>query len=91
MAKRLLDGMQVSVPPLGSPTRAGSSSRITKISLNTATADQLANVPGFTPELVAEAIRYREDYGGFARTKELVDVLKMSQADYVLARRYVRV
>jgi len=91
MAKRLLDGMQVSVPALGSPAGTGSSSRTTTVDLNTASADELANLPGFTPELAAEAVRYRQDYGGFASTKELVDVLEMSQADYAVARRYLRV
>ena len=51
----------------------------------------LANVPGFTADLAAEAVRYRQDYGGFTNTKQLVDVLGMSQADYSVARRYLRV
>ena|SRR2546427_4630207 len=91
MAKRLTDGMQVNVPGLGVASGTGSSSRIITINLNAATADELAGVPGFTPELAAEAVRYRQDYGGFASTRELVDVLGMSQADYVVARRYLRV
>ena len=91
MAKRLTDGMQVNVPGLGVVAGTSSSSRIVTINLNAATADELASVPGFTPELAAEAVRYREDYGGFASTKELVDILGMSQADYVVARRYLRV
>lgn len=94
MAKRLTDGMQVVVPALGAPSGSGtstSSSRTTKIDLNAATADQLAAIPGFTPEMAAAAIQYRQEYGGFASVKELVTVLNMSQADYVLARKYVRV
>jgi competence protein ComEA len=91
MAKRLQDGLQVKVPALGSPATAGSSSQTIAIDLNTATADELANVPGFTPELAAEAVRYRQDYGGFSSTRELVDVLNMSQADYIIARKYLRV
>src|SRR5438445_2002159 len=79
MAKRLTDGVQVNVPGLGVGPGTTSSSRIVTINLNAATADELASVPGFTPELAAEAVRYREDYGGFASTKELVDILGMSQ------------
>jgi len=91
MAKWLTDGMQVNIPGLGVVAGTSSSSRIVTINLNAATTDELASVPGFTPELAAEAVRYREDYGGFASTKELVDILGMSQADYVVARRYLRV
>lgn len=94
MAARLQDGAQVRVPALPTATRstaAGGSTRVAAVSLNTATAEQLATVPGFTPDLVAAVIRYRTDYGGFATTRELVDVLLMSEADYQLARRYVTV
>ena|SRR5437879_2952508 len=90
MAKRATDGMQVTVPEVGGSGSA-SSSGTTAVDLNTATADELANVPGFTAELAAEAVRYRQQYGGFSSTRELVDVLNMSQADYIIARKYLRV
>jgi DNA uptake protein ComE-like DNA-binding protein len=48
-------------------------------------------VPGFTPDLVAAIIQYRTEFGGFDTTKELVDVLQMSAADYQVARKYVTV
>jgi competence protein ComEA len=64
---------------------------VAPVSLNNATAEQLASVPGFTPDLAAAVIQYRTDFGGFVTTRELVDVLEMSEADYQLARRYVTV
>ena len=93
MAARLKDGQQVAVPRLGGPgrTTATSGQRVTAVSLNSASADQLAAVPGFTPALAAAVITYRTQYGGFSTTGELVDVLQMSAADYAVARRYVRV
>jgi competence protein ComEA len=93
LAARLKDGQQVVVPRLGAPgrTAAGTGQRITRVSLNLASADQLAAVPGFTPALAAAVIAYRTQYGGFSTTQELVDVLQMSAADYAVARRYVRV
>ena len=91
MAKRLTDGMRVDVPGFGVPGATGSSSRTTRIDLNAATADELADVPGFTPDMAAEAVRYRQEYGGFSSTRELVDVLGMSQADYLVARQYLSV
>lgn len=88
MAARLQDGAQVRVPTL-TASGAAASRRVASVDLNTATAEQLASVPGFSPELVAAAIRYRTDFGGFTSTRELVDVLQMSESAYALARRYV--
>lgn len=98
MAARLKDGEQIKVPILPVPGRASttgrsgagtSASRVMTVSLNLATAEQLAAVPGFTPDLAATVIQYRTEYGGFAGTRELVDVLSMSEADYLRARKYL--
>lgn len=97
MAARLRDGQQVKVPSRGSAARttAGGGgtglSRVAPVSLNAATEEELAAVPGFTLELAAAVIRYRTEYGGFNTTRELVDVLQMSEADYMVAKRYLRV
>jgi competence protein ComEA len=90
LAARLKDGQEVKVPTRTAPARA-SSSRTTGVSLNAATADELAAVPGFTADLAAAAVRYRQDYGGFSSTRELVTVLGMGEADYLIARRYLTV
>ncbi|HZV50587.1 MAG TPA: ComEA family DNA-binding protein [Candidatus Dormibacteraeota bacterium] len=89
LAQVLRDGQQVKVPALGSPS-AGST-RAAKLDLNTATAQELATVPGFTPELARAVVDYRTQYGGFTSVRELVTVLTMSPADFALARGYVRV
>src|SRR5215469_8242559 len=100
MAARLKDGEQVNVPSLLSsgraPTGARSATRTTTsrgsaVSLNLATADQLAAIPGFTPDLAAAVIQYRTEYGGFSTTRELVDVLNMSESDYLRARPYLTI
>jgi competence protein ComEA len=99
MAARLKDGQQVKVPGLGTSSRtstrtstaASGSSHAPAVSLNAATADQLAIIPGFTPDLANAVIGYRTQFGGFASTRELVDVLNMSEADYLLARPYVHI
>ena len=100
MAARLKDGEQVRVPSLlgrgrtaTAPRPAGGTGtgRSSSVSLNLATADQLAAIPGFSPELAAAAISYRTEYGGFATTRELIDVLNMSEADYLRARKYISV
>ena len=91
LAARLKDGQQVTVPARATPVRAasGGTARVAPVSLNDATADQLAAIPGFTPELAAAVIEYRTEYGGFSTTRELVDVLEMSESDYTLARKYI--
>jgi len=46
-------------------------------------------VPGFTPAFAQEVIDYRTNFGGFQNTRELVDILGMGEADFVVARRYL--
>jgi competence protein ComEA len=88
LAGRLKDGEQVKVP---FAKGTSGSTTITRTNLNTATLEELAVVPGFTDALAAEVIDYRTNFGGFQTTRELVDILGMSEADYVIARRYVTV
>jgi competence protein ComEA len=89
LAARLKDGQELKVPARTATARGGS--RTAAVSLNAATADELAAVPGFTSDLAAAAIRYRQDYGGFSSTRELVIVLGMAEADYLVARRHLTV
>ena len=89
LAARLKDGQEVKVPSRQGAGRAsGSSSRV---SLNSATADELSAIPGFTADLAAAAVRYRQEYGGFSTTRELVTVLGMGEAQYLQARSYLTV
>ncbi|MBJ7614633.1 MAG: helix-hairpin-helix domain-containing protein [Candidatus Dormibacteraeota bacterium] len=91
LAARLKDGQEVKVPARTAPARGAASSRTTRVSLNAATTDELAAVPGFTADLAEAAVRYRQDYGGFSSMRELVTVLGMGEADYLIARSYLTV
>ena len=62
---------------------------IVRTNLNTATLEELETVPGFTPAFAQECIDYRTNFGGFQNTRELVDILGMSEAEYVNVRRYL--
>jgi len=86
LAGRLKDGEQVKVP-----FAKGSSGGtvVTRVNLNTATLDELEVVPGFTSAFAQEVIDYRTNFGGFQNTRELVLILGMSEADFVIARRYL--
>ena len=85
LAGRLKDGEQVKV----AFAKTTSGTVITRTNLNTATIDELVTVPGFTEAFAQEVIDYRTNFGGFQNTRELVDILGMSEAEYVIARRYL--
>jgi competence protein ComEA len=86
LAGRLKDGEQVKVP-----FAKGSSGTtvIVRANLNTATLEELEVVPGFSSAFAQDVIDYRTNFGGFQNTRELVDILGMSEADFVVARRYL--
>jgi competence protein ComEA len=85
LAGRLKDGEQVKV----AFAKTSSGTVITRTNLNTATLEELVTVPGFTEAFAQEVIDYRVNFGGFQNTRELVDILGLSEADYVIARRYL--
>ena len=85
LAGRLKDGEQVKV----AYARTTSGTVIVRINLNTATLEELETVPGFSRSFAQDCIDYRSNYGGFQNTRELVEILGMSEADYVIARRYL--
>ena len=86
LAGRLKDGEQIKVPFLKSTP---GSVVITRTNLNSATLEELEVVPGFTQALAEEVVDYRTNFGGFQNTRELVEILGMSEASYTVARRYL--
>jgi len=85
LAGRLKDGEQVKVPF----ARTASGTVVTRTNLNLGTLEELEAVPGFSEALARECLDYRVNFGGFQNTRELVDVLGMSETDYIVARRYL--
>jgi competence protein ComEA len=85
LAGRLKDGEQVKV----AFTKTSSGTVVVRVNLNQATLEELETIPGFTIQFAEECLDYRTSFGGFQNTRELVDVLGMSEADYVIARRYL--
>ena len=86
LAGRLKDGEQIKVP-FGKGAPGGTV--VSRTNLNFATLDELTVVPGFSEAFAQDVIDYRTSFGGFQSTRELVTVLGMSEADYVIARRYL--
>ena len=85
LAGRLKDGEQVKV----GFARTTSGTTTVRTNLNTATLEELETVPGFSAAFAQDCIDYRTNYGGFQNTRELVDILGMSEAEYVTARHYL--
>jgi competence protein ComEA len=85
LAGRLKDGEQVKV----AFARTTSGTVITRTNLNTATLDELETLPGFSAAFAQEVIDYRTNFGGFQNTRELVEILGMSEAEYVIVRHYL--
>jgi competence protein ComEA len=85
LAGRLKDGEQVKV----AFAHTTSGTVIIRTNLNTATLDELETVPGFGEAFAQDVIDYRTNFGGFQNTRELVDILGMSEAEYTIARRYL--
>lgn len=85
LAGRLRDGEQIKV----AFAKTSSGTVAPRVNLNTASLEELAAVPGFNEAFAQECIDYRANYGGFQNTRELVDILGMSEAEYVVARRYL--
>jgi len=46
-------------------------------------------LPGFTAAFAQDVIDYRTNFGGFQNIRELVEVLGMSEAEFVITRRYL--
>jgi len=86
LAGRLKDGEQVKVPFLKG---TAGSTVIARTNLNAATVEELDTIPGFTSPFAQEVIDYRTNFGGFQNIRELVEVLGMSEAAFVIARRYL--
>jgi competence protein ComEA len=86
LAGRLKDGEQIKVP---FAKGSAGTTVIVRANLNTATLEELEVVPGFTSAFAQTVIDYRTSFGGFQNTRELVEILGMGEADFVVARRYL--
>jgi len=86
LAGRLKDGEQIKVP---FAKGSAGTTILVRTNLNSATLEELEVVPGFTSAFAQNVIDYRTNFGGFQNTRELVEILGMSEADFVVARRYL--
>ncbi len=93
-ARLLVDGEQIVV---GAPAAvasapvatAGDPSTTALLSLNSASPEQLEELPGIGPVLAANIVDYREQSGGFTTVEELLDVSGIGESRLAELRDHV--
>ncbi len=83
MARVLTDGEQILVgvePAPGDPSAGGSSAPGARISLGTATLEQLDTLPGIGPVTAQAILDHRSEHGPFTSVNDLLDVKGIGEA-----------
>lgn len=77
--------------PAGSPRKAGKSLPSSPLDLNTATADQLENLPGVGSAMAQAILDWRQRYGPFRQVRDLLQVPRIGRRMFTRLEPHVRV
>ncbi|MFI6988053.1 helix-hairpin-helix domain-containing protein [Nonomuraea wenchangensis] len=92
LARRLIDGEQIVVGAPGASAAApGASPADAVLDLNTATTDQLEQLPGVGEVLAARIAEFRNAHGGFTSVEQLREVSGIGPRKYAEIKPKVRV
>ena len=97
LARPLTDGEQIlvgtpnNVPPTTSTSRPTAPSATGPIDLNTATLDQLDDLPGVGPVLAQRILDYRTEHGRFTTIDQLQEVSGVGTKKYEDLKPHVRI
>ncbi|MEU6780914.1 ComEA family DNA-binding protein [Nonomuraea angiospora] len=94
LARRLIDGEQIVVgAPAGQATQASpiADPATTVLDLNSATTDQLEQLPGVGEVLAARIAQFRDTHGGFTAVEQLREVTGIGPRKYDELKPKVRV
>lgn len=84
----------VTVPSVSEPSSEPQSEQAqtgVPIDINTATAEELTALPGIGEVLAGRIVSYREQYGNFLSTEELMDVSGISEKKYEAIKDYITI
>jgi len=95
MAMKLVDGMQIYVPPINHRRQAKDVSGLPlldgKIHLNMATEKELESLPGIGPVLAKRIVEYRKMHGPFRRIEDLLKVSGIGAKRFEQIRSYITI
>jgi competence protein ComEA len=101
LASKLVDGQRVDVPAVGQPVPAAPSAAApptsvgptpdSPLDLNTATAEQLDELPGVGPATAQAIIAYRTKHGPMHSVDELLEIRGIGPAKLDQIRDLIRV
>jgi competence protein ComEA len=61
------------------------------VNLNTATAEQLATIPGVGPKMAERIINYRQKNGGFKKVEDLMNVSGVGEKSFLKMKPLITV
>jgi competence protein ComEA len=61
------------------------------VNLNTATAEQLASIPGVGPKMAERIIEYRQKNGGFKKVEDLMNVSGVGEKSFLKMKPLITV
>lgn len=95
LARVLVDGEQIRIglrpAPAGDPVSASGGTGSALIDINTASMDQLEQIPGVGPVLAQRIVTYREQNGGFQVVEQLTEVSGIGEATFAQMQPVVTV
>ena len=73
------------------PTKAATATAGAPVNLNTATAEQLATIPGVGPKMAERIIDYRQKNGGFKKIEDLMNVSGVGEKSFLKMKPLITV
>ncbi len=87
LAMPLKDGDQISIPGTVNPSHVIAS----RININTATADELATLPGIGPTTATNIIDYRLQHGPFQSIQDIQNVPGIGPETFAMIENYISI
>jgi len=85
----------LSAPALSAQTKAptpqAAATATAPVNLNTATAEQLATIPGVGPKMAERIIDYRQKNGGFKKVEDLMNVSGVGEKSFLKMKPLITV